>query len=129
MTLCQTCQCLPISNILKLLKSDRSVDDQFHWYRLPLSVTTDEDTQPFVPWHSAMSELEASSGSCPLCSTIFTHMKDSYHYHKNFPKHDERPLWLKVNVGLPIWGVYIGEEKPEVRVSGIYGYTTTPGTK
>ncbi|RAR12327.1 HET-domain-containing protein [Stemphylium lycopersici] len=73
-----------------------------------------------------MSELEASSGSCPLCSTIFTHMKDSYHYHKNFPKHDERPLWLKVNVGLPIWGIYIGEEKPEVRVSGIYGYTTTP---
>lgn len=56
-------------------------------------------------------------------------MKDSYHYHTNFPKQDKRPLWLKVNVGLPIWGVYIGEEKPEVRVSGNYTYITTPGTK
>jgi hypothetical protein len=128
MPLCQTCQSLPIRDILKLLKCDRSADDKFQWFQLPRSITNDTDEHPFIRWHTSIPELEDGVEHCPFCHAIFDHLSGSYHYHMNYKNGDGRRLWLQARVGQPILTVYLGDTKPEVRLSGNFWYKTTPGT-
>jgi hypothetical protein len=128
MDICHTCQLLPIRSILKLLNCDRSVDDEFQWFQLPRSVTDEKDKQPFVRWHTSVPGLRHGVEHCSLCQAIFSHLSSSYHYHTNYKDGDVRGLWLEARVGQPILTVYMGEVKPEVRLSGNFWYKTTPGT-
>ncbi|KAL1592634.1 hypothetical protein SLS60_011050 [Paraconiothyrium brasiliense] len=127
-TFCHTCQSLPVRSILKLLQGDRSVDDEFQWFQLPRSVTDSTETQPFLRWHNSISRLQGGVDTCTFCQVIFSHLSGSYHYHKNYRDGDERGLWLEVRVGQAFLTVYLGDMKPEVRLSGNFSYKTTPGT-
>jgi hypothetical protein len=127
MVFCPECQSLPIRSILKLLQCDRSVDDDFAWFQLPRTVTDETDTQPFVRWHRNLSALQNSVSHCSFCEPVFSHLSGSYHYHNNYKDGDGRGVWLQARVGQPILTVYMGELKPEVRLSGNFWYKTTPG--
>jgi hypothetical protein len=124
MPFCQACQRLPFRSILKLQNSDKSVDDEFLWFLLdPLHKFKD----PFVSWHASVAELEAGSMHCSLCQVVYHHMKDSYHFHTNFKPGVGKRLWLLANVNDSLLDVFMGDIKPEVRLSGHFRYTTTPG--
>ena len=127
MALCQTCQILPIRNILKLLQYDRSVEDEFLWFQLPRSVTDESEEEPFVEWHTSVTGLQNGVSHCSFCQAVFSYLQRSYHYHTNYKDGDRRRLWLQARVGQPILTVYMGEMEPEVRLSGNFWYKATPG--
>jgi hypothetical protein len=128
MALCHTCQLLPIRNILKLLQCDKSVYDKFLWFQLPRSVTDETDEEPFVKWHTSVARLQDRVSHCSFCQAVFSYLQSSYHYHTNYNDGDERSLWLQARVGHPILTVYMGDTRPEVRLSANFWYKATPGT-
>jgi hypothetical protein len=127
MTFCDACQSLPIHNILKLLQGDTSVHDEFQWFQLPWTVTDDKDKHSFVRWHESLAELQDGIRNCAFCQVIFSHLSSSHHYHTNYKDGDMRSLWLRLGL-LSTLTVYLGDMKPEVRLSGDFWYNTTPGT-
>lgn len=127
MTFCDTCQSLPIRNILRLLQGDTSVRDKFQWFRLPWAVTNREDEYPFVRWHESLAGLQNGARNCAFCQVISSHLSSSYHYHNNYKDGDITSLWLQARA-LPHVTVYLGNTKPEMRLSGNFWYNTTPGT-
>jgi hypothetical protein len=124
MPLCQACQRVPFRNILKLQNSDRSVDDEFLWFLLDPS---HKFKDPFLPWHASVAELEAGSMRCSFCQVVYHHMKDSFHFHINFKPEVDQRLWLMASDSNPRLMVFMGDIKPEVRLSGHFRYKTTPG--
>ncbi|KAH8635787.1 hypothetical protein IG631_11188 [Alternaria alternata] len=128
MTFCDACQSLPIRNILKLVQGDRSVDNEFQWFQLPWTVTDKEDKHPFVRWHDSLAGLQNGASKCALCQVIFSHLSSSHHYHTNYKDGDMRSLWLEARETPheAILTVYLGDMKPQVRLSGNFWYKTTP---
>ena len=128
MTLCDTCQSLPIRKILRLVRRDRSVYDEFQWFQ----TMAGEKQDAFVKWHDSLAGLQHGASRCALCQFIFSHLGSSHHYHTNYEVGDMGSLWLRVRVlSCPHWFtllVYVGDMEPEERLSGLFSYGTTPGT-
>jgi hypothetical protein len=128
MTLCDTCQSLPIRKILRLVRRDRSVYDEFQWFQTEAG----EKKDAFVKWHDSVAGLQDGASRCALCRCIFSHLSSSHNYHTNYKVGDMRSLWLEVRVrSCPHWFtlvVYLGDMEPEECLSERFSYGTTPGT-
>ena len=126
MTLCDPCRSLPIRNILRLVRRDRSVYDEFQWFQ----TMTDGKKDPFVRWHDSFAGLQNGASRCALCQVILSHLSNSRHYHTNYKDGDMGSLWLEARSTPTSFtlAVYLGDMEPEVRLSGEFSYGTTPGT-
>jgi hypothetical protein len=128
--LCRTCQRIPFRAIFKLLQGDGSVRGSLLWFPTPQQQGADViDDRPFVKWHNSISHLRDSCKQCPFCRIILRSLQRSYHYQSHVKSTEGRHLWLQLPFvgGSPLLTVYIGESSPEVRISGNYRFTTTPG--
>jgi hypothetical protein len=126
MTFCDACQSLPIRNILRLVRRDRSVYDEFQWFQ----TMHGEKKDPFVRWHDSLAGLQNGASKCALCQVIFSHLSSSHHYHTNYKDGDMRSLWLEARETPheAILTVCLGDMKPQVRLGEIFLYGKTPGT-
>jgi hypothetical protein len=129
MTLCDACQSLPIRNILRVVRGDISVYDEFQWFQR-FQTITGEKTDPFVRWHDSLAGLQNGASRCALCQVILSHLSSSHHYRTNYKDGDMGSLWLEARFNLDWFtlAVYLGDMEPEVRLSGRFSYGTTPGT-
>jgi hypothetical protein len=137
--LCRACQRVPFRAIFQFLGGDVSVRNSFVWFPLEQSqvisqetkrpeITDDAHRRPFVKWHENIANLQQSYKQCSLCSVIFYFLKDSHQLRTKCNLADKRRLWLETPSlgGNPLLIVYVGNDKPQVRISGNYRFTTTP---
>jgi hypothetical protein len=118
---------------------DRSVRDDFFWYHVPWSDSTDDSLKrAYIVWHENVTNLKKSAEICQFCSVVQEDLDKSYHYATHVKESEKRTVWLEVPVqssgsdplrgGNPHLSIWIGETRPEVIVSGVWKFTTTPGT-
>jgi hypothetical protein len=135
--LCRICQRVPFRVIFKLLQGDASVRSSLLWFPTSQQHGNDNlskrveiiDERPFVKWHNNISDLRDGCEQCPFCRIILRALQKSYHYKSHVKPNERRHLWLQLPFigGNPLLTVYIGDSSPEVRISGNYRFTTTPG--
>jgi hypothetical protein len=137
--LCRACQRVPSQAIFQFLGGDISVRNAFVWFPLEQSkviseetkrpeITDDAHRRPFVKWHDNISNLQQGHTQCSLCRVIFHFLQNSHQFRRKCNLADKRRLWLETPSlgGNPLLTVYVGNDEPEVRLSGIYRFTTTP---
>lgn len=128
MTFCDTCKALPFRDLLNLRPEGQLREELFLQCPRPeLGAYGGDGKHPFVRWHSSIESLHDASDDCTFCQMVLTRLKGSWHYNRTVQAEETRILWIGMRPYAQSLTVYLGNEKPEVRISGNFWFNSTAG--
>lgn len=129
MPFCPTCKSLPLRDIFKFRTDSYPKPERFEYFEPPERAFGygAPEIRPFIKWHKNITKLQSTSDICRFCSVVVGRLQDSWHYNSNVGTGDARRLWLGIGLIWTGFKVYLGDEKPEVLISGKYCFNAIRG--
>ncbi|KAF2848692.1 HET-domain-containing protein [Plenodomus tracheiphilus IPT5] len=127
MSFCSVCEHLPFRDLFGFRPEGYIGPDPFqHFLRPELGDYPGNELRPFIKWHMSIAQLQSNGETCAFCDMIISNLQTSYHYRTNVKVGDDRAVWLSSRSDATILSVYLGDERPRVKISGNFWFSTTP---